>query len=413
MSVVRLARGGVIGRVRARIAEHRGRQRASSARMTTSAALVLGSSGVLLAGGLIMILSSSWVAAYRRYGSSFLFFERQVLWAAAGIAALLVASRIDYRRWRGLGYLLLLGSLAGLVLVLHPSIGTSAGGSSRWLSVGSLRFQPSELAKLALVLVGADLCARKGRRLRSMRDVMVPLGILVVIVAGLVLAQPDLGTTLIIAGTVFTVLYVAGASLGSLGGIGLAGSIAAVGLSLSEGYRRARLLSFLRPFDDALNTGYQAVQAQIALGSGGLFGVGLGASRQKWMYVPNAHTDFIFAIIGEEAGLMGTFAVMGLFAMLGYAGIRVARRAPDAFGRIVAGGITAWIVGQAVVNMGAVTGLLPITGVPLPLVSFGGSSLLFTLTAIGILVNIARQEQWPPPLPAGRSTSPGTRALGR
>ena len=167
---------------------------------------------------------------------------------------------------------------------------------------------------------------------------------------------------------------------------------------------------FWNPFKDPLNAGYQAVQSQIALGSGGLFGVGLGASRQKWMYVPNAHTDFIFSIIGEELGLLGTFVVIALFGLLAYAGVRAARRAPDTFGRIVAGGITAWIVGQAVLNMGAVTGLLPITGVPLPLVSFGGSSLMFTLMAIGILINISRQEQWPPKravvdAPARRATA--------
>jgi cell division protein FtsW len=181
-----------------------------------------------------------------------------------------------------------------------------------------------------------------------------------------------------------------------LGLLGAAGAGGALMLSMSEGYRRARIFSFLDPFRDPLNAGYQAVQARIALASGGFAGVGLGASRQKWMYVPNAHTDFIFAIIGEEVGLFGTFAVIGLFGLLAYAGVRTARRAPDAFGRITAGAITAWIVGQAFINMAAVTGLLPITGVPLPLVSFGGSSLLITLVALGILVNIGRQEDWPP-----------------
>jgi cell division protein FtsW len=182
-----------------------------------------------------------------------------------------------------------------------------------------------------------------------------------------------------------------------LGTIGLLGGIGALGLALTEGYRRARLFSFLNPFRDPLNAGYQSVQSLIALGSGGISGVGLGASRQKWLYVPNAHTDFIFAILGEEMGLIGTLAVIALFVGFAYTGVRVARRAPDAFGRLVAIGITVWIVGQGIVNMGAVTGLLPITGVPLPLVSFGGSALVLSLVAIGVLANIARQEQWPPP----------------
>jgi cell division protein FtsW len=225
--------------------------------------------------------------------------------------------------------------------------------------------------------------------------------------------QPDMGTTLILAGIVFTVLFVAGSRITVLGGLGLAGLGASVLLSTSKAYRRARLFSFTNPFKDPLNTGYQAVQSQIALGSGGLFGVGLGAGRQKWLYVPNAHTDFIFSIIGEEVGLLGTFAVIALFGLLAYAGVRIARRAPDKFGRIVAGAVTAWIVGQAVINMGAVTGLLPITGVPLPLVSFGGSSLVFTLTAIGILINIARQEQWPPKREAEPAPSPAKKKTVR
>jgi cell division protein FtsW len=372
------------------------RAKGNDARMTTSAALVIGTTALLLGGGLIMILSSSWVSAYESGASPFLFFTRQLMWAIVGTACLLVAATVDYRRWRTLSWFMLLVSIGGLMLVLLPSFGTTVGGSSRWLSFGPVRFQPSELAKLALVLVGADICVRKGRRLWTIKDVILPYGIIAAVIGLLVMIQPDMGTTLILAGIVFTVLFVAGSRITVLGGLGMAGMGASVMLSMSKAYRRARLFSFTNPFKDPLNTGYQAVQSQIALGSGGLFGVGLGAGRQKWLYVPNAHTDFIFSIIGEEVGLLGTFAVIALFALLAYTGVRIARRAPDKFGRIVASAITAWIVGQAVINMGAVTGLLPITGVPLPLVSFGGSSLVFTLTAIGILINIGRQEQWPP-----------------
>jgi cell division protein FtsW len=410
MTVVQLARtpAGWIGRLRKA-------ERARGGHMTTSAALVIGSTALLLGGGLIMILSSSWVSAYEQYGSPFLFFTRQLMWTFVGIACMIAASVIDYRRWRALSWFLLLASFVGLVLVLHPAFGSAAGGSSRWLEAGPLRFQPSELAKLALILVGADICVRKKHRLWTFKDVILPFGVIAGIIGLLVMAQPDLGTTLILGGITFTVLFIAGARISVLAGLGFAGAGSAVMLSFSKAYRRARLFSFANPFKDPLNTGYQAVQSQIALGSGGLFGVGLGAGRQKWMYVPNAHTDFIFSIIGEEMGLLGTFAVIALFALLAYAGIRVARRAPDKFGRIVAGAITAWIIGQAVLNMAAVTGLLPITGVPLPLVSFGGSSLIFTMTAIGILVNIGRQERWPPKRePAqARSSSKGSAARGK
>jgi cell division protein FtsW len=406
MTVIQIARtpAGWVSRARAR-------RRGLVPAMTTSATLVVASCGLLLGGGLIMILSASWVNAYQRYGSAFMFFQRQAMWAAVGVVAMIAVSRIDYRKFRGLGYGILLVAMAGLVLVLHGSFGSTVSGSQRWLNLGPLRFQPSELAKLGVLLVCADLCARKGPRLKTVKDVFVPIGLVVAVVGGLIMLQPDLGTTLIVAGIFFTILFVAGTPGGTMATFGFGGVAATAALAMSSGYRRARIFSFIDPFKDKLGAGYQAAQAQIALGSGGLFGVGLGASRQKWMYVPNAHTDFIFAIIGEEVGLLGCFIVLGLFALFGYAGVRIARRAPDTFGRIVAAGITAWIVGQAIVNMGAVTGMLPITGVPLPLVSFGGSSLVFTLIGIGILLNIARQEQWPQRAAAG--APPKRRARAR
>jgi len=364
---------------------------------TRSYLLVMMLTGVLLGFGLVMILSASSVSSYTKYGSSFLFFKRQVLWAAMGVAGMLIVSRIDYRRWRSGGWILLLVTLGGLVLVLHPAFGTRVGGSSRWLGFGSIRVQPSEVAKLALLLVAADVCVRKQGKMTTLREVVLPLGVIAAAVTGLIMFQPDLGTMLIIAMITFVVIFVGGVPMPLLGTIGIMGAVGAMGLALTEGYRRARLFSFLNPFKDPLKAGYQSVQSLIAIGSGGISGVGLGASRQKWLYVPNAHTDFIFAILGEELGLMGTLAIIGLFVAFAYAGVRVARRAPDPFGRLVAIGITVWIVGQAIVNMGAVTGLLPITGVPLPLVSFGGSALVISLVAIGVLANIARQEQWPPP----------------
>ncbi|HEX9776268.1 MAG TPA: putative lipid II flippase FtsW [Actinomycetota bacterium] len=393
MTVVQIARAPVGAFTRWRATRTPARRALSSGGLF----LAVGTT-ILLGVGLVMILSASWVSAYISSGSSFVFFARQAVWVLIGLAAMMVTSHVDYRRWRALSYGLLALTIAGLVLVLIPGIGVRVGGSSRWLVLGPMRFQPSEMAKLALLLTGADLCVRKGRRLRTYKDVLVPYGIIAGIVGALVMAQPDLGTTIILGGITGAVLFVGGVRLRILSGFGLTGLGAGAMLAMSAGYRRARIASFADPFSDPLNAGYQAVQSQIALGSGGLFGVGLGAGRQKWLYVPNAHTDFIFSIIGEEVGLIGTFGVIALFVLVAYAGVRIAQRAPDAFGRIVAGGATAWIAGQAVINMGAVTGLMPITGVPLPLVSFGGSSLLFTLIAIGILLNIARQEP-PGPVP--------------
>jgi cell division protein FtsW len=218
---------------------------------------------------------------------------------------------------------------------------------------------------------------------------------LTVLLAGLVMLEPDLGTTMLLCAIAFGVLFVAGTPLILLGGIGSLGLAAGLSLIMSADYRRVRLLSFMDPAADPQNRGYQFIQGRLALGSGGLLGVGLGASRQKWSYVPNAHTDFIFAIIGEELGLLGTLSIVLLFIAFAYGGVRVAQRAPDPFGRYLAGGITVWIVVQALVNIGAVVGVLPITGVPLPLVSFGGSSMLVLLAAAGMLLNVARQEVWP------------------
>ncbi|MEO7803236.1 MAG: FtsW/RodA/SpoVE family cell cycle protein, partial [Actinomycetota bacterium] len=228
---------------------------------------------------------------------------------------------------------------------------------------------------------------------RDAREMALPLLPVVGLIGLLVVMQPDLGTAFICVGIAFLVLYLSGARAAHLSMLAGAGFLTVGALALSAGYRYARLKSFLDPWADPLNTGYQNIQGQIALGSGGLFGVGLGASRQKWSYIPNAHTDFIYAIIGEELGLAGTFTVLVMFALFLYAGVRIARKAPDRFGFLLAGGIVGWIGLQAVINMAAVTGILPITGVPLPLISFGGSSLIFTLSGIGVLLSIARHSK--------------------
>ena len=357
---------------------------------TRTVLMLLVPTALLLGVGLIMVFSASSVAAYARYGSSFLFVQRQAVYAGVGVLGLLLLSRMPYAIWSRLAVPFLAATGILLILVLHSGAGTSAGGSSRWLAVGPITIQPSEIVKLALVAFAATVLTRKAALLDDVGHLLLPLLPVTGLVCWLVMRQPDLGTTVILAGTIFVLLFIAGVRLRYLGIAGVAGVAIGWILIMSAAYRRARFLSFLSPWNDPQNAGYHLIQSYIALGSGGLFGVGLGASRQKWMYVPNAHTDFIFSILGEELGLLAAICVLGLFGVLLYGGIRVASRAPDTFGRLLASGIVAWLGLQTIVNLGAVTGLLPITGVPLPLLSYGGSSLVVTLGAIGILVNIAR-----------------------
>jgi len=384
---------GTIGRKKAR---SRSAPRAVVRPRTSPSALLTVSAAVLVALGLVMILSASSISAFTDHGSSFTFFRKQLLWAVVAFAAYFLLSRIDYHRWRGFSFVGYAVSAGLLVAVLVPGIGITVGGSARWIDLGPLGFQPSEVAKLAVVLVVADILSRKEERsFREFAHTALPVIPGLGFVAFLVMMQPDLGTTVILTVIGFGMLFVAGAPLRHLAPLALAGTGLALGAALAEDYRRARLLAFLDPWADPLNTGYQTIQSLIALGSGGIFGVGLGASRQKWSYIPNSHTDFIFAILGEELGLLGTFMVLGIFVFIAYLGIRIAKRAPDRFGMLVASGITIWIAFQAFVNMGAVTAAMPITGVPLPLVSFGGTSLLITLAALGILNNIAAQEKKP------------------
>jgi cell division protein FtsW len=350
--------------------------------------------------GLVMVLSASSVQALRNHGSSWFFFNRQLVWVAIGTVVLVITSRIDYRRLQRIAVPLLGVSLTLMVAVLVPGVGISVAGSTRWLGYGALRLQPSELAKLALLLYACDLLARRGDRMDDRKATLWPVVGMYVAVAVLLLAQPDLGTALVTGGIVLSVLFLAGAPLGSMAGLGVAAAFMTVLLAKVEPYRWRRITSFLDPLADATSTGYQAAQGRVALASGGLFGVGLGASRAKWGFLPAAHTDFIFAIIGEELGLAGTLVVVVLFAGLAALGVRAAVRAPDRFGGLLAGGVTAWIVGQAVINVGAVVGLLPITGVPLPFVSSGGSSLVPAMAAVGLLLNVTRQS--PPPAKARR-----------
>jgi cell division protein FtsW len=365
--------------------------------------------------GLVMVLSASAYTSLVDYGSVWTIFIRQVLWMALGGIALYVTARLEYERWRRVRVLLLVGTLLLLLAVLVPSIGVSAGGSARWIGLGQLRIQPSELMKLALAVFAADLLARRADRVHEPGAVVVPLLVVLGLSCILVLKQPDMGTALVLACIALSLLYAGGVPLKPVVKVLVGIGLLAVALGLAEPYRRARLLSFVNPFAHAQGSGYQVVQSLVGLGSGRLFGLGLAGGREKWGLLPNAHTDFIFSVVGEQAGLIGALALLGLFAALAWYGLRAAARAPDRFGSLLAVGATCWITSQAVINIGAVIGLLPVTGIPLPFISFGGSSLVITMMAGGILVNVAAHEKKPVlgavsapherPAGAGRSTS--------
>jgi len=355
--------------------------------------LVLGSCALLVILGLVMVLSASSVTSFATSGSSFAVVKKQALWVVIGIPALLVAMRLPVKAYRWLGYPMLALSVVLLVAVLVPGVGASVNGARRWITLpGGFQLQPSEPTKLALLLWGADLLARKDRLLGQWRHLLVPLLPITLLLAGLVMVEPDMGTTIVLVTVTCALLWVAGAPLALFGGTGLALGGGLGVLAAAAPYRLARLTSFTDPFRDPQGSGYQAVQGLYALSSGGWWGLGLGASREKWFYLPNQYTDYIYAVIGEELGLIGACSVLALFAMLGYAGLRIALRNTDPFTRLAAAGITAWLVSQALVNIGFVTGLLPVTGIPLPMVSFGGSSLVPTMFAVGMLASFARRE---------------------
>ena len=340
--------------------------------------------------GLVMVLSASSVTALQQQGSSYYYFGRQLVWLGLGAIAFVLALRTDYHRLRLLAWPFLLASIALLVVVLLPGIGTNVNGSSRWIGVGMFGIQPSEFAKLAVLIFSADLLARRSAWIEDTRVTLRPVLVAFGSVALLIMLQPNLGTTIVIAAITFSILFVAGTPMRPLVGWGALGTSGALVLAMGESYRRARLTAFLDPWSDPLNSTYQTIQSQVSLATGGWFGLGLGASRAKWGFLPYAYTDFIFAIIGEELGFFGAVVVVGLFVALGYLGVRAGLQAPDPFGRLLAIGITTWLCVQAFVNIGGVIGILPITGVPLPFISFGGSSLLATMAASGILLNVAK-----------------------
>ncbi|MFF3556620.1 putative lipid II flippase FtsW [Streptomyces tsukubensis] len=364
-------------------------------RPLTAYYLILGSSLLITVLGLVMVYSASMIKALELSLSSSYFFRKQFLAALIGTGLLLLASRLPPKLLRALAYPLLMVTVFLMVLVQIPGIGVSVGGNQNWLSLGgSFQLQPSEFGKLALILWGADLLARKHERklLNQWKHLLVPLVPVTFLLLGLIMLGGDMGTAIILAAILFGLLWLAGAPTRLFAGV--LGVSALVGFMLirTNENRMARLECI-----GAIDLGpkgecWQAVHGIYALASGGWFGSGLGASVEKWGQLPEPHTDFIFAIAGEELGLAGTLSVLALFAALGYAGIRVAGRTEDPFVRFAAGGVTTWITAQAVVNIGAVLGLLPIAGVPLPLFSYGGSALLPTMFAVGLLIAFARAE---------------------
>ena len=341
-----------------------------------------------------MVLSASSVSSLHQFDESpFSQFKRQAVWAGIGTVAFLVASRIDYRLIRKLAGPLMLLSAILLALLLIPGVGITSNGSTRWLGVGPVVIQPSELTKLTLVVFIADLLARRERRMDRPELTVRPVMFVVYLSSAMIILQPKLGTPVILGAVALIMLFIAGAKMNnlimwatvSIGGV--------VFLALITGYQRARIDGWLNPWESPQGIGLQAIQSQVGIASGGLFGVGLGASRAKWGFLPFAHTDFIFAIVAEEIGLIGASALIGAFVLIAWFGIKTALAAPDRFGVLLAAGITSWMLVQSFLNIGMVLGVLPITGEALPFVSAGGSSLVTTLAAAGLLTSVARRAK--------------------
>ncbi len=351
---------------------------------------LLAAVGGLLCFGLVMVYSASAPAVY---GDPSYWFRRELLWVGLGLIAMLITMHITYDRWRHASVAVMVGTLILLLLVLI--VGKNINGGQRWLPIGPFSFQPSELAKLAFTLYIADWLSRKGSQVSTFMYGLVPFALLTGVVLVLILLQNDMGTAIIIAAFAVAMFITAGANLLHLLPTLLSGVVTFTLVTINTPFRVARLEGFLDPLNCASSASYQVCQGLIGLGSGGLTGLGLGASRQKAGYLPNPWTDSIFAVIGEELGFIGCFTIILLILVLTYRAFRTGRRAPDMYGSLLATGIACWIAIQALLNIGSVIALIPFTGVPLPFVSFGGSSLVTTMAAMGILLNISRYSSYP------------------
>jgi cell division protein FtsW len=361
-------------------------------RPMTSFHLIIAVTALLTSLGLIMVLSASGVYSYDEDGSPWAVFARQVLWTAIGLVAFYIALRMPVRTLRRLAFPGFALTIVLLILVLIPGIGKVANGSRGWFVVAGFSMQPSELAKIAFAIWGAHLLAARRMEQASLREMLIPLVPAAVIALALIVAQPDLGQTVSLAIILLGLLWYGGLPLRVfLSSLFAAVSAAAI-LAVSEGYRSDRVRSWLNPGADPQDSGYQARQAKFALANGGVFGDGLGQGTAKWNYLPNAHNDFIFAIIGEELGLVGALGLLALFGLFAYTGMRIARRSADPFLRLLTATTTMWVIGQSFINVGYVIGLLPVTGIQLPLISAGGTSTATTLLMIGMMANAARHE---------------------
>lgn len=344
---------------------------------------------ILLCIGVVMVFSSSMVMARDTYNDSFYFLKKQIIWAGLGVITMFGFSNFDYKRLKNKKFLALamLFAITTLVVVLFTA---PKKGATRWIGVGGLGFQPSETAKIILVMYLSDMISRKGENIKSFKKGVIPVLFISGVFAALILKEPNMSTAVIIMAAAFALLFVGGADMKQLLGLAAVG-VAAIAFGIfSAEYRMRRFTAFLNPFADPLYSGFQAIQSLYALGSGGLFGVGFGQSRQKQYYIPEAQNDFIFAIIGEELGFIWVLFILILFAFLCYRGFKIALNTKDKFGSLLAAGITSLIAVQSSVNLMVVSSFMPTTGVTLPLVSYGGSSLLFTMGALGILLNISR-----------------------
>jgi cell division protein FtsW len=361
-------------------------------RPLTSLHLVLGVFGLLTLFGLVMVLSASSVESFTAAGSSYSVFTRQLMFCGVGLVLFWIGLRVPPRALRALSPVLLIGCAVLLAAVLVPGLGVVRGGSRAWFALGSFAFQPGEPAKVALTLWGAHVLAARRNVMHRWKHALSPVVPVATVLATLIVLEPDLGMTISLGIVLIALLYFGGARAKLLAVLTIGGMAGALVLGLTAGYRQSRIEAFLSSDADPQGPRYQATQALYSLADGGLFGVGLGQGRAKWSYLPNAHNDFIFAIIGEELGFLGAFAVLALFATLAYTGLRIAARSADPWLRIVCATLTTWLVAQAAINIGYVVGLLPVTGLQLPLISSGGTSLVVTMFAFGVLANAARHE---------------------
>ncbi|MDQ0215242.1 cell division protein FtsW [Oikeobacillus pervagus] len=348
----------------------------------------------LLAIGLIMVYSASAIWADYKFDDSFFFAKRQLFFAGVGVIAMFMIMNMEYWTWRSWAKVIMIICFCLLILVLIPGIGMVRNGSRSWIGVGAFSIQPSEFMKLAMIVFLAKYLSERQKYITSFKKGLLPTLGIVFSAFGIIMLQPDLGTGTVMVGTCIIMIFISGARISHFVGLGLIGVLGFVGLVISAPYRIKRITSFLDPWSDPLGSGFQIIQSLYAIGPGGLFGLGLGESRQKFFYLPEPQTDFIFAILAEELGFIGGSVVLLLFALLLWRGIRIALGAPDLYGSFLAVGIISMVAIQVMINIGVVTGLIPVTGITLPFLSYGGSSLTLMLMAMGVLLNVSRYSRY-------------------